>query len=296
METKESIRENNQYKGMDRQPEPAKESQGDADIMQQFMAFMGQQNMREQAENFMALFRSVVDMQVQMELMKRELNHTREEYGELLNKDKQFENQYKGLLGITEDMSERMRGISESLTESKNQLLQTAKQSMQAFKEKGRQGVERVLQKGIIAVKKKLVSCKARMMSTYKAYENVADRIDRTGNELKQIGNDVVNVGRALSGKQKKEVEAPDQGVALMRVLNAPVKKHMESLKKHISKIDQIFERIDRVSESLSKNNRETANEKQSVVSKLSQMKEKAEEQHNEQPKLQKEKTQEACL
>lgn len=274
----------------------ASESQEGADIMQQFVAFMGQQNMRESAENFMAVFQSVIDMQVQMELMKQELNHTREEYGKLLNNGKRFENQYKGLMGFTEDMREGMRGISESLTESKNQLLQTAKQSVQAFKEKGRQGVERVLQKGIIAVKKKLVSCKERMMSTYKAYENVADRIDRTGNELKQIGNDFVNVGRALSGKQKKEVEAPDQGVALTRVINAPVKKHMESLKKHMSKIDQIFERLDRVSESLSKNNREATNEKQSVVGKLSHMKEKAEEQHNEQPKLQKEKTQETCL
>ena len=60
--------------------------------------------------------------------------------------------------------------------------------------------------------------------------EKTANQIDSIGDELKQIGNSVSNVGRLLAGKGTKEVSDEKQGVGMTRIINMPVKKAAENL------------------------------------------------------------------
>ena len=53
-------------------------------------------------------------------------------------------------------------------------------------------------------------------------------------------------MGRLLTGKGTKEVSDEKEGVALTRVLNMPVKKHISALKKQVERIDGAVPSADR--------------------------------------------------
>ena len=95
---------------------------------------------------------------------------------------------------------------SERLTAVRNHLVETAAQTVNAFKEKGKAEMCKVLQKGITGVKSMLSDYRERLVDVMTDCEKTANQIDSIGDELKQIGNSVSNVGRLLAGKGTKEV------------------------------------------------------------------------------------------
>lgn len=119
-------------------------------------------------------------------------------------------------------------------------------------------------------------------------------KMEVIGEEFKQIGNSVANVGRLLTGKGTKEVSDEKEGVAHTRVLNMPVKKHISALKKQVERIDGAVAKLDKVCAGL-----DTGKNKEKsrvfVKEKLSQMKVKSEQQKKEQEKLNT-KSKEECL
>lgn len=84
-------------------------------------------------------------------------------------------------------------------------MIDTAAQAVTAFKEKGREEMNRVLQKGISGVQSVLSGCREKMVDVLTSYEKTANQIDSIGDEFKQIGNSVANVGRLLTGKVQRK-------------------------------------------------------------------------------------------
>lgn len=106
--------------------------------------------------------------------------------------------------------------------------------------------------------------------------------------------NGVANVGRLLTGKGTKEVSDEKEGVALTRVLNMPVKKHISALKKQVERIDGAVAKLDKICAGLD-TGKDKEKSRVSVKEKLSQMKVKSEQQKKE-PEKSKTKSQEASL
>jgi len=79
-------------------------------------------------------------------------------------------------------------------------------------------------------------------------------------------------VGRLLTGKGTKEVSDEKEGVALTRVLNMPVKKHISALKKQVERIDGAVAKLDKVCAGLD-TGKDKEKSRVSVKEKLSQMK-----------------------
>mgnify|MGYP005841102325 CR=1 FL=1 len=135
-----------------------------------------------------------------------------------------------------------------------------------------------------------------KMVDVLTSYEKTANQIDSIGDEFKQIGNSVANVGRLLTGKGTKEVSDEKEGVAFTRVLNMPVKKHISALKKQVERIDGAVAKLDKVCARLDTGKeKEKEKSRVSVKEKLSQMKVKSEQQKKE-PEKPKTKSQEASL
>ena len=89
--------------------------------------------------------------------------------------------------------------------------------------------MNKVLQKGIFGVQSVLSGCREKVVDVLTSYEKTANQIDSIWDEFKQIGNSVANVGRLLTEKGTKEVSDEKEGVALTRVLNMPIKKHISA-------------------------------------------------------------------
>ena len=265
----------------------------DMDIVKQLMELMEQQNMKEQSQDFVEVLRYVAGMQLQIGAMVGELQGVREQ---LANMQESEPNPAKSsLVEKLIQLEGKVTQLSERLSQIKDRLVETAAQAVNAFKEKGVQAMNQVIQNGISAVKKPLENFREKLSEVLIDSEKTANQIDSIGDELKQIGNSVANVGRLISGKGTKDVSDEKQGVALTRVINMPIKRRITGLRKKLVRIDQIFDKLDKVSAKFEPNKSQDKSERVSVKEKLSQMKTKSAQQ-NKQPEKQKAKSQEESL
>ena len=263
--------------------------------LKQFMELLNQQNMKEQSQDFMGIFWYVAGMQVQLSAMVDELQGVREQLSQM--QENQPKSVKENLMDKAAHLQGKITSLSERLSAVRNRLVETAAQAVSAFKEKGKAEMCKVLQKGITGVKSMLSDYRERLVDVMTDFEKTANQIDSIGDELKQIGNSVSNVGRLLAGKGTKEVPDEKPGVGLTRVINKPVKKTVENLRKRIDGADKAFEKLDRLSESLDSGKEAEKGGRVSVKDKLSQMKSKADQQKKApEPDKEKPKSKEECL
>ncbi|MDL2301016.1 hypothetical protein LJC58_01530 [Lachnospiraceae bacterium OttesenSCG-928-D06] len=263
------------------------------DVVKQFLNIMEQQSMREQSQDFMEVLRYIAGMQVQLGAMVEELQGVRTQLAEM--QSSQPKPMKESLMDKMSLLEEKATRLSERLSDIKDHLLGTLEQAVSAFKEKGKREMNQILQKGISGAKKLLQNCREQIVEVLTDYEKTANQIDSIGDELKQVGNSVANVGRLLSGKGTKEVSEEKQGVGLTRAINMPVKKVIDGLRKSLDKIDQTFEKLDKASSKLEPDKNKDMGAKVSVKDKLSQMKTKSEQQKKE-PEPTKGKSKAECL
>lgn len=265
------------------------------DVIKQFMELLNQQNMGEQSQDFMELFRFAAGMQLQLAVMADELQGVRQQLGQLQeNQPKSFK---ENLMDKVECLQEKITDLSERLSAVKDHLMETAAQAVNAFKEKGKSGMCKVVQKGISAVKPVLENFRECLTETMLDCQKTANQIDSIGDELKQIGNSVSNVGRLLAGKGTKEATDEKTGVGLTRAVNKPVKKAVENLQKGIASVDKAFEKLDRLSERFDVGKEAEKGGRESLKDKLSQMKAKTDQQKKApEPDKAKTKSKAECL
>ena len=124
------------------------------DVLKQFMELLNQQNMREQSQDFMELFKYAAGMQLQLAVMADELQGVRQQLSQLQeNQPKQVK---ENLMAKVERIQEKITDLSVRLSAIKDHLVETAVEAVNAFKEKGRTEMCRVVQKGISGVKSAL--------------------------------------------------------------------------------------------------------------------------------------------
>ena len=265
------------------------------DIIKQFMELLNQQDMGEQSQDFMELFKYVAGMQLQLSVMVDELQGVREQLSQM--RENQPKSVREKLTDKVAHLQEKITDLSERLSAVKDHLVETAAQAVSAFKEKGKAELCKVVQKGLSGVKSALADYRERLVDVMTDYEKTANQIDSIGDEIKQIGNSVSNVGRLIAGKGTKEVSDEKPGVALTRLINKPVKKVAENLRKDISSIDRIYEKLDRLSDRFNTGKQAEKSGRVSVKEKLSEMKAKSDQQKKApEPDKAKAKCKEECL
>ena len=247
------------------------------DVLKQFMELLNQQNMKEQSQDFMGIFWYVAGMQVQLSAMVDELQGVREQLSQMQeHQPKPFTEK---IMDNVAQLQEKITSLSERLTTVRKHLVETAAQAVSAFKEKGKAEMCKVVRKGISGMKSVLADYRERLVDVMMDYQKTANQIDSIGDELKQIGNSVSNVGRLLAGKGTKEVSDEKPGVGLTRAINKPVKIAVENLRKKIDAADQAFEKLDRLSDRLEAGKEAEKGGRASLKAKLSQMKAKTDQQ-----------------
>ena len=124
------------------------------DVLKQFMELLNQQNMREQSQDFMELFKYAAGMQLQLAVMADELQGVRQQLSQL--QETQPKQVKENLMAKVERIQEKITDLSVRLSAIKDHLVETAVEAVNAFKEKGRTEMCRVVQKGISSVKSAL--------------------------------------------------------------------------------------------------------------------------------------------
>ena len=271
-----------------------KQNMDENDVIKQFMEMLSQHDMGGQSQDFMEFFKYAVGMQLQIGAMANELQGMREQLAQL--QDIQPKAATEKLMDKAAHIQEKLADLSQRLSEIKDCFLETAAKAVNAFKEKGKEEMCKVLQKGISSIKSLLAGYQEQMIDVKTDYQKTANQIDSIGDQLKQIGNSVSNVGRLLAGKGTKEMSDEQPGIGITRAINTPVKNAIAHLQKNIDAIDRLMGKLDSLSERLNTGKEAEKGERASLKDKLSQMKEKAEQHNRPEPDKEKMKNRAECL
>ncbi|MBD5532854.1 MAG: hypothetical protein HDQ98_11785 [Lachnospiraceae bacterium] len=271
-----------------------KQNMDENDIIKQFMEMLSQHDMGGQSQDFMELFKYAVGMQLQIGAMANELQGMREQLAQL--QDSQPKAATEKLMDKAAHIQEKLADLSQRLSEIKDCFVETAAKAVNAFKEKGKEEMCKVLQKGISSIKSLLAGYQEQMIDVKTDYQKTANQIDSIGDQLKQIGNSVSNVGRLLAGKGTKEMSDEQPGIGITRAINTPVKNAIAHLQKNIDAIDRMTGKLDSLSERLNTAKEAEKGGRTSLKDKLSQMKEKAGQQNRPEPDKEKGKNRAECL
>lgn len=250
------------------------------DVIELLVKLLYQQNMREQAQDFKEIFQYVAGVQLQLGVMAKELQGVREELKEL--QQYQPKEATKECVDEVLHLQKKTHNVSERFSSMKDRLIKTATQAINTFKEKGKAAMCKVLQKGIDAEKSVLAECRAKLVDVMTDCGKTADRIDGIGNEIKQAGRSISNVGRLLAGKEAKEMSREKPGVGITRALNKPVRKMIADLGKNVDRIDKASEKLDKMSDRLRFEKEQEKETRPSMKEKLSEMQTMVDEQKSE--------------
>lgn len=230
------------------------------DLLNQFMEIMKEQNMSKQAQEVNNTLLYIVNLQAQMMAMTKELQEVKEQLNTI--NATQANSVSKNDIKMISGLQTRVVDFSEQLGKIKNSALGTIKDTVNIYKTKGKESLKNVLAKGLDSIKSKLQWCRNTLLNILNVCKEANRRLDAIGNELAQIGYSVGNIGKIALGKEMQPVEVSNEkgGVALTRIMKAPINKAISFIEKQISKIDIMVNKIEQFSERL--NPKESVNDK----------------------------------
>ncbi len=252
--------------------------------IKQLTELMKQQGMSQQSQEFTQILQYVVGMQIQLSAISAEVHMIREQLS-AVQKGQPREAEAGGrvtTINKMEDLQKKNSRLLQNLSAIKNHFIDTAEKAIKAFKEKGKEGMSKVLQRGISGAKSMLEGYRENLVNTKTNYEKTADRVERIGNEFKQMGTSAGNVGRLMVGKETKEVSHEKPGIVLTRAIDTSIKKNIDTMQKQIDGVDKALEKLDRLSVRLGAEKEAKKEERESVAVKLQEMKDKVEQQNQE--------------
>ena len=262
------------------------------DGIQLLIEWMEQQGRKETSQELLQVSQYLVEMQMQLSVMTKELQEVKQQLTQFPQR-KAIEETIQEVSNLQKTMG----NLSEKISIGKEYWKNTVKQAITTVREKGKEELNQILQKGISKVKAIVLENREKLATTLAKYQKLAKKIDNIGEELKQVGTSIGNVGRLVIGKDAKEASKEKQGVGITRGINQPIQKHIVSLQQKLERTDSMLKKIDRISNDLGTEKEETQKQPVSMQEKLSQKKEVVEQKKSaKQTEKSKGKQQEACL
>ncbi len=272
------------------------------DGIQILLAWMEQQGKKETAQDFLQVAKYLEEMQTQLSVMTKELQEVKQQLAQF--QQEKPRQQVAETIQEVSNLQNMITNILEKISTGTEYLKNTIAQAITTVKEKGKEEVKQILQKGISKIKSIVEKNREKIAITLDKYQKIAKKIDAIGEEVKQVGTSIGNVGRLATGKDAKEVSKEKQGIGITRGINRPIKKHIMSLQQKLERTDKMLEKLDNISKALGKKVKQE--QRVSIQEKLSEKKEVVEQKKSSKKKEQtkekikglegKGKRQEACL
>ncbi len=244
------------------------------DEIQTLLEWMVQQGKKEAAQDFLQVAKYLEEMQTQISVMTKELQEVKQQLSQF--QQEQPRQQVAETIQEVSNLQNMITNISEKMSIGTEHLKNTIAEAITTVREKGKEEVNQVLQKGISKVKSMVEKNREKIAITLDKYQKLAKKIDAIGEELKQVGTSIGNVGRLATGKDAKEVSKEQQGIGITRGINQPIKKNIVSLQQKLERTDNMLEKLDKISKDLGKEVKQE--QRISIQEKLSEKKEMVEQ------------------
>lgn len=264
--------------------------------MEELLKILIDLNMSQSQQSVSLLMNYMNDVEENFFNVLQELDAVKEQLANIQNTPQTRETR-RTLSELTGQMGERIADLQEQVKDWRVALNEKAAQLVQNFKERGTVALNSVCE--FLGLKDTMTQIKESLLSNAMQMQDSMDKIDKVGQELREVSTHAKNVGRAMTGKEVLAVPEPKEGGFFYQM-----KRPYQSMKnfcvnqaiKLEKAIDGLEQMEQRSQQAVQKRMESREKQKPSIMDKLQDLKEKQESQSKSVPITEKAKTQENAL
>lgn len=213
---------------------------GEQPHLKEFFKLLNENGQKQEAAEFSALFSQFAAMEKQYNTILSELSAVKEQLSTLHDggykaaamKDSQF----------THSCVARAKA---QLTCIKTDLSENIRKALSAVKQHGISALNKAVD--FLGIKTALSNMNVDLQASISSTQKSIDRINTIGSELHALNEHIKNLGRALTGKEAKELTARDEDKGILAAVAKPIKRQKATLEGMAKSVDKAIARVERL-------------------------------------------------
>lgn len=216
------------------------------DALTEFLDLLTQNGKQQGAAELSALFAQFAAMETQYGKVLSELAIVREQLTMLHDGGHRAAAMQETKLTLA-----HITQAKENLSTLKNDLSKHIKKTIATVKQHGISALNKAAD--FLGIKKTLAEMKGNVQDAITSTQGSIDRINAIGSELHSLNEHVKNLGRALTGKERKELTQRNDDKGVIAAIAKPLKSHKAALEGMEKNINRAMVRVERLEQGAAK-------------------------------------------
>jgi septal ring factor EnvC (AmiA/AmiB activator) len=252
------------------------------EALTELLDLLTQNGKKQEAAELSALFAQFSAMETQYGKVLSELSAVREQLATLHDGGNRT-----AAMQETKQTQAHITQAKETLSHLKEDMTDRIRKTLAAVKQHGISALNKAAD--FLGIKKALAEMKGNVQDAIASTQGSIDRINAIGSELHALNEHAKNLGRALTGKERKELTQRNEDKGVLAAIAKPLKRHKATLEGMEKNIDRAMARVERLEQAAAKGREK---EKPSIREEIKAAKKPEQEKKQTAPQ----KTQEASL
>ena len=219
---------------------------GEQEHLKEFFKQLNENGQRQEAAEFSALVTQLSNMEQQYSAVLSELQAVRGQLDRIQDKGIK-----SALLKGVSAIQEKVTQAKEQLTHIKADLSQSVKKALSNVKQQGISALNKAVD--FVGIKTALADMRESLQSSISRTQKSIDRINAIGSELHALNEHSRNLGRALTGREAKELTARNEDKGVLATVAKPLKKSKSMLENMEKGVTRAIQSVDRLEQAAAK-------------------------------------------
>ena len=216
------------------------------DALTELLDLLTQNGKKQEAAELSALFTQFAAMETQYGKVLSELAAVREQLATLHDGGNRA-----AAMQDTKQTQAHITQAKETLSTLKENMTDKIRKTLAAVKQHGISALNKAAD--FLGIKKALAEMKGNVQDAIASTQSSIDRINAIGSELHALNEHAKNLGRALTGKERKELTQRNEDKGVLAAIAKPLKRHKAALEGMEKNIDRAMARVGRLEQAAAK-------------------------------------------
>ena len=216
------------------------------DALTELLDLLTQNGKKQEAAELSALFSQFAAMETQYGKVLSELAAVREQLATLHDGGNRA-----AAMQETKQTQAHITQAKETLSTLKGNMTDKIRKTLAAVKQHGISALNKAAD--FLGVKKALAEMKGNVQDAIASTQSSIDRINAVGSELHALNEHAKNLGRALTGKERKELTQRNEDKGVLAAVAKPLKRHKATLEGMEKNIERAMARVERLEQAAAK-------------------------------------------
>ena len=216
------------------------------EALTELLDLLTQNGKKQEAAELSALFAQFSAMETQYDKVLSELAAVQEQLATLHDGGNRA-----AAMQETKQTQAHITQAKETLSTLKGNMTDKIRKTLATVKQHGISALNKAAD--FLGVKKALAEMKGNVQDAIASTQSSIDRINAVGSELHALNEHAKNLGRALTGKERKELTQRNEDKGVLAAVAKPLKRHKATLEGMEKNIDRAMARVERLEQAAAK-------------------------------------------